>query len=105
MTEELVKGDIIRVWRFFYWHYGIYVDKDCVIHYSCAPFHWWQASAKVKKTSLVEFLGKKGREKIFYRCEKDSDKIIQRAIRKLGEEQYSLLFNNCKHFVEYCISD
>lgn len=103
IRNMLLRGDIIKVKRIFYWHYGIYIDEDCVIHYSCYPHHWWEERASIKITSLYEFCGKNKKEKIYYRNDKVSEKIIQRAISRLGEKKYSLFSNNCKHLVVDCI--
>lgn len=104
MADNLVKGDLIKVKRLFYWHYGIYIDNDHVIHYSCSPYHWWQVNATVKFTTLNEFIGKKRKRKIYYRGKQYNERItiVQRAMSRLGETQYSLFFNNCKHLVDYC---
>ena len=31
-----------------------------------------------------------------------SDEIVERALSRLGEQEYSLLSNNCEHFVNWC---
>lgn len=101
----LVRGDVLRVRRLVYWHYGIYIDDNCIIHYSCSPNHWWEVKASVKITSLKGFLGKSTKSEIYYRDSDKSEKIIYNAFARLGEKEYSLFLNNCKHFAEHCISD
>lgn len=99
------KGDVLRVKRFIYWHYGIYINDNCVIHYSCAPSHWWKVKASIKQASLKDFLGKSVRSEVYYRDIENGEKIAAKAFARLGEKKYSLLLNNCKHLVIYCMSE
>lgn len=102
---KLGRGDVLAVWRGLYWHYGIVVSDDNIIHYLPYPYHWWQEPASVRKCSFEEFC-KTGRIiKLYYRVDSSEEReyIISRAIARLGEARYSLLLNNCKHFVDYCI--
>ncbi len=98
------KGDIIRVRRLFYWHYGIVLSEDAIIHYSSYPFHWWQRPVSVRKVGFKEFFNNGKRLEIYYRAASSLERniIVKNAMLRIGEEQYSLLFNNCKDFVEDC---
>jgi ribosomal protein L37E len=33
----------------------------------------------------------------------DPDEVVQRARRRLGENSYHVLTNNCEHFCEWCV--
>lgn len=99
------KGDIVRVRRGLYWHYGIVFSNAFVIHYSSYPGHWWQKPASIRIAFWNQFLKKKNKFEIYYaaKTQKERDKIIERALCRLGEEKYSLFFNNCKSFVDDCM--
>ena len=103
-------GDHIRVKRFLYFHHGIYVSDDEVIHFTDGTKKEISLkNAKVRATSLKNFLfdgrlqvaSDSGSEKkeIF-----SSEEIIERARSRLGEKKYSLVFKNCEHFTNWCVS-
>lgn len=98
------KGDIVRVRRGLYWHYGIVLSDRTIIHYSSYPGHWWQKPASVRIVLWNQFLKKKNKYEIYYeaKSQKERERIIARALHRLGEEKYSLFFNNCKSFVDEC---
>lgn len=102
---EIYDGDVIRVKRGIYWHYGIVLSKENVVHYSSYPSHWWKKRASIRIVSLQGFLKKKRSFQIYYRADsyKEREKIVYKALNRIGEERYSLLFNNCKMFVDDCI--
>lgn len=97
------KGDIIRTRRFIYWHYGIFISENAVINYSCYPKHWWQNRPQIKILSLNDFVRKSKLQEVYYRSTEKREDIVENAIKCLGETEYSLLNNNCKHFVLSCI--
>lgn len=101
---RLERGDVIRVRKMFYWHYGIYISDERIVHYSCAPQHWWEVKPKIKEVSLNGFLGIYKKYEVFFREEANREIIINKALCRIGEERYSLLSNNCKHFVMSCIA-
>ena len=101
---KVCKGDIIRVRRGIYWHYGIVLSDNQIIHYSSYPGHWWKKPASVRIVLWHQFLKKKKAYEIYYSAKSGSEgeRIISRALQRIGEEKYSLLFNNCKQFVDDC---
>lgn len=57
---------------------------------------------KVIRTSITAFgAGNQYFVKPYGYCDPD-DVVIQRAKSRLGESEYSLLFNNCEHFATWC---
>lgn len=106
-----VLGDHIRVERYggLYYHHGIYIGNNKVIHF--APLsggeiiNW--SEAKVIETSLEDFL--KG-GKVEVRQYTDAElielyspkEIVQNANHCLGYTNYNLIFNNCEHFANSC---
>ena len=125
-------GDVLRVNRGLYSHYGVYVDGGHVIHYTGAtgPNDF---NGIVRETSLDEFLNgaknfnvcnfpehplnlpavrtKSPLAKIlqFVRVLKlmdyhlySGDEAVERARSKLGQGGYNLALNNCEHFAVWC---
>lgn len=104
-------GDHIRVERYggLYYHHGIYIGKNKVIHF--APLsggeiiNW--SEAKVIETSLEDFL-KDGEIEIRQYTDDElmelysPKEIVQNAKHCLGYTNYNLIFNNCEHFANSC---
>lgn len=103
-------GDHIRVRRFLYFHHGIYVSDDEVIHFTDGTKKEISIkNAEVSSTSLEKFLfdGKIQVEK-YSNSEKNEifspEEIIERAKSRLGEKDYNLVFKNCEHFANWSVS-
>ncbi|MBD2197896.1 MULTISPECIES: lecithin retinol acyltransferase family protein [Calothrix] len=78
---------------FKFTHHGIYIGNDEVIHY-------WKH--KVRKTEINKFtLGKNIHIKN-HKKEYSSSRVVERAKKRLGENKYNLIFNNCEHFATWC---
>ena len=104
------KGDVIRVNRGAYAHYGIYVETEDgghVIHYTGDNSHS-DFKGVVRETSVKEFLD--GSDK-FYVCSFDpeeypeiysGEETVARARSKIGEKSYNLFSHNCEHFAVEC---
>ena len=103
-------GDVIRVKRGLYAHYGIYADTPDgghVIHYTGTNGHS-DFKGVVRETSLAEFLegdseysvcrfDPKEYEHIF-----SGEETVRRARARIGERRYNLLSHNCEHFAVEC---
>jgi hypothetical protein len=99
----MARGDQIYVYREFlnlegvYQHHGIDCGDGTVIHYR-------KPSEVVEQTSLETFT----RGNPYYIKEYTSgfyfiaDLVVERAMNRLGEKKYNLLFNNCEHFATWC---
>ena len=107
MTGRLRNGDVIRVKRGLYAHYGVYVDTPDgghVIHYTGTEGHS-DFKGVVRETSLAEFLSGDCEYSV---CRFDSDNIfsgdetVRRARARIGERRYNLLSRNCEHFAIEC---
>lgn len=96
-------ADQIYVWRQFakknevYQHHGIDVGDGSVIHYR-------KPSEIIEQTSWETF--SKG-DQVYVRQYPEGfsfmpDVVIKRAMSRLGENKYNLLFNNCEHFATWC---
>lgn len=96
----MAKGDHIRVKRLGYWHHGIDIGDGTVVHYSGEPGN--KRDAQVRRTSIRAFLKGGRREVVRYKQSFTPDKVVRRALSRLGEAQYNLIFNNCEHFARWC---
>ena len=105
------RGDHIRVCRMngLYYHHGIYVAEDEVIHFTGddddSVLDW--SKAHVIRTSLSRFLDSGRVEVKEYSEEELSDLypvegIVSYARTCLGDGGYNLVFNNCEHFANAC---
>lgn len=101
------KGDILKVSRLLYYHYGVYVGDGRVIHFSAPegmsetdPF-----SADIFEVTLSEF-SKGEMPFVDNRCRPSfsPDEIVERARMMLGTQRgnYNLFGNNCEHFANWC---
>ena len=81
----------------------IYVGNGQVVHYAgfCGAFR----RGPVQQISLEEFAGGFGyRVKRTTRRQFAEQEVAQRALSRVGENCYHLLYNNCEHFCEWCVS-
>ena len=88
-----------------YTHHGIYVGNGEVIHYAgfCEIFKY----EPVGQVSLAEFQREATHIDIISHhnnCIYTPEEIVCRAKSRLHENKYSLLRNNCEHFVSWCIT-
>jgi hypothetical protein len=99
----MAQGDQIYVYREFfnlqgvYEHHGIDCGDGSIIHYR-------KPSEIIEKTSLATFT--RGNKIYLKQYIKEfcfiPEIVVQRAISRLGEQKYNLLFNNCEHFATWC---
>lgn len=87
-----------------YTHHGLGVGNGRVIHYSGLANDFANEGV-IEEISLEEFAQDKEINIKPHLDRKYSleDTIIRAGLR-LGEEQYHILYNNCEHFVEWCIT-
>lgn len=99
---ELKPGNIVRVRRILYWHYGIFCGENKIVHLTSYPNHIWQTGAEVKMTSIYEFLKSSNKIEVFCYSDTKSYRIVKNAYERLGERKYSIFKYNCRHFVLSC---
>ena len=112
VKKQPTKGSHIRVKRAWgaYYHHGIYISDNEVIHLTgkFAPWNW--KNAKPECTTLTDFLDGGNLEVRVYnefqnnkKC--DIEIIIDNAKRlvKNGKKGYNLLWNNCECFANSCV--
>ncbi|HUZ56022.1 MAG TPA: lecithin retinol acyltransferase family protein [Streptosporangiaceae bacterium] len=82
-------------------HDGIYLGDDLVIHLTGGE-GGGKANARVRIDTLALFASGRPVTVRPYAEHHDPDAIIARAMSKLGEGGYHLIFNNCQHFARWC---
>jgi hypothetical protein len=88
--------------RGFYSHHGLYVGDGKVIHYS--GLSDGLSAGPVCRTTLEDFCNGKGYSVRPHSSAKlEPEEIVHRAESRLEESKYNLAFNNCEHFVNWCI--
>lgn len=86
-------------------HYGIRTGKDTVIHYPGKSKNYH--SSAIEEISINDFL--LGQKYDYLRLKNSEEipftpsEVIERAKDRVGEDEYSVFFNNCEHFVTWCI--
>lgn len=101
---EIQPGDHLWVYRLGYAHHGIASTKNCVIHYQGKKGFF--EDGLIVETSLDEFSdGAEVHIKEHPDRRHSRQNSVARARRRIGETEYNLIFNNCEHFVFWCIED
>jgi len=99
--ENLTPGTHLKVWRSIFWHHGVYVGSDTVIHYS-GLFNG-RLHGRVEAIHISEFSRGHTVRTVNYRNRTFTDKeIVERAFSLQGQENYCLIRNNCEHFTSWC---
>ncbi len=105
-------GDMIRVELGTIYHFGIYVSDDEVIQFGLAPSRRLtlrDSEVEVLASDIDAFLAggflevcefdRKERKK-----HRSPEEVVSYARSKLGTKGYNILYNNCEHFANECIS-
>lgn len=105
-------GDMIRVAVGSIYHFGIYVSDDEVIQFGLPPSRragQSDATVEVLASDIDGFLAggflevcrfdKKEKKK-----NRTPEQIVSYARSKLGTRGYHILYNNCEHFANECVS-
>ena len=94
-------GDHLVTPRTGYTHHGLYLGNQQVIHYSGKTSH---DQGSIQQVTLEEFCdGKACRVRDYPFRVYGRKESVERAHQRLGEANYSVLFNNCEQFVAWCI--
>jgi len=98
----MIKGDHLVTERIGYTHHGLYIGDNEVIHY--AGFSEDMDKGKIEITSYEDFSQNKNTYiKTHFNRVYNEIESVTRAYSRLGEDEYNLVFNNCEHFVSWCI--
>ncbi|MFA5429287.1 MAG: lecithin retinol acyltransferase family protein [Sulfurimonas sp.] len=83
--------------RNLYTHHGL--QFGCrVIHFTGTPFR----KGVVEIISLESFAGH-GTVRVVSEITDDGS-ILRKALSRIGDTDYSVVFNNCEHFVHWCMT-
>jgi len=112
VMKEPKSGDMIRVGLGAIHHYGIFVSEDEVIQFGLAPNSRHllpDSEVEVLASDIDTFLAGGFLEVAeFDRKERKGHRkpkeVIAAARSRLGERGYNIIYNNCEHFVNECVS-
>ena len=94
-------GDHLVTPRTGYTHHGLYIGNQQVIHYEGK---FGSDSGRIAKVTLTEFCkGASCRVRDYPLRVYGRKESIEHACQRVGESDYNLVFNNCEHFVAWCI--
>lgn len=101
-----MKGDHIFIFRAGYTHHGIDMGDGTVAHWglpeasekSLLDKH----QASILRTLLKDFQRESKLKVKKYKDFLPADEVVERALVRLGEKGYHLVFNNCEHFACWC---
>ena len=96
-VDELTAGMHVVAHRIGYQHHGIYIGDGQVVAYlldTGVTVCSWSTFADGDKVTVYEH------DDALYAAEE----IVQRALDRVGEDDYNLVFNNCEHFANWCIT-
>ena len=104
-TPPLTLGDHLAIQRLGYSHHGLYVGNGQVIHYQ-GSFANDDQTGQIGLSMLDDFHRGQPLQVVSHSSRPFSpEECVARAFSRLGEQDYHLLFNNCEHFVLWCIED
>ena len=96
----MAKGDHLIVSCGTYQHHAIDMGDGCIIQYGGG-----ELSATNNKVAIASYETLSSTGEVFVLdgpVNFSADEIVERAISRIGEKNYSLLGNNCEHFVNWC---
>ena len=96
----MAKGDHLTVSFRAYQHHAIDMGDGRVIQYGGGDL-----SMRDNEVAITDYESLAAKGKLFVLNGPSNfspDEIVERAISRIGEKNYSLLGNNCEHFVNWC---
>lgn len=96
-VDELTPGMHVVAHRIGYQHHGIYIGEGKVIAYlldTGVTVCSWEQFVDGDSVTVYEHDD----------AQYSADEIVQRALSRVGEDDYNLVFNNCEHFANWCIT-
>ena len=95
--SDLTLGSHLVTPRIGYQHHGLYIGQNRVIHLT--------SNSQIEIVSLSEFTDGNGYSIQKFHSKFSRQEIVERAMSRLGNDNYHLVFNNCEHFCNWCIHD
>lgn len=93
-------GAHLRADRGLYSHHGIDMGDGTVVHFTGEPFE--RVNAAVARTPFETFANGCPVSVVGHAV--DPMEVCKRARQHLGHSGYHLLFNNCEHFANWCVT-
>jgi len=87
----------VRVWTGLYWHHGIFLGEGRV-----AEFANWFHGGAIRIVDLPGFSKGRRIDVVEHEHALTPDEVVERAIGRVGEAGYDVVFNNCEHFATWC---
>ena len=75
-------------------HHGIDLGDGTVAHYL--------EGREILRSSIKEFSAGQNTKVIIHKNASKNNLTLRRAMSRIGEQNYNLLFNNCEHFANWC---
>ena len=75
-------------------HHGIDLGDGTIAHYL--------KGRQIIRSALEEFCSGQRFNVVSHKNASPSELTLKRALSRIGEERYNLLFNNCEHFANWC---
>jgi Lecithin retinol acyltransferase len=98
LEEQFSPGDHLEASRWPHSHHGIYVGQGYVVHYTGPR----KRDGAVCLDTLEVFAGSGGVRVVEYAAALPDRVVVRRALRRVGETKYDLIFENCEHFATWC---
>jgi hypothetical protein len=95
--SDLTLGSHLVTPRIGYQHHGLFIGNEQVIHFT--------SNSRIETVSLSEFTEGNGYDTRPFHSKFSRNEIVTRALSRLGNDHYNVIFNNCEHFVAWCIHD
>jgi hypothetical protein len=103
-SEHKLLGQHLFIKKGTYSHHGVYIGNDEIVHYS--GFQQKFATGKISRINFKDFSnGQEVFVRVYFQDSFSPQEIVTRAISRIDENEYHLLFNNCEHFACWCISN
>ena len=110
--KEASRGDMVRIKIGLFYHYGVFVSPDEVIQFGLAPAlrpHQRDADVTVLSTDLASFRNGGSCETAVFTPEEAAShptpaEAVAAARNRMGEGGYHILYNNCEHFANECVT-
>ena len=95
----MARGDHLEAARLGYTHHGIDLGDGRVVHYSGLADGL--RSGPVAITSLARFARGRAVRVVHHPDQDAPEVVVRRALSRLAEDEYHLLFRNCEHFATW----
>src|SRR5579884_1357951 len=100
--DTMARGDHLHASRDGYHHDGIDLGDGRVVHYAADP-GGTKSTACVRISTFDDFAGDGQVTIRRYADGHDPEVTVARAMARLGEAKYDLVFSNCEHFARWCV--